>query len=508
MSGLNSRVVSGMAWVSLERVFSHAMHFVVSLVLARLLTPNDYGTVALLSIFFAIAGSIATCGFGNALVQKKQVTELDYNTVFYISLVASLVVYCMLYLLAPYIAAFYNIPVLAPITRVSALSIIFNAINSVQIAELSRKMMFDRRFKITCLVGVVSAAVGISLAYLGFGVWALVASSLLGGFVGVIAYWRIIAWRPMLMFDLEAAKSLFSYGWKMSFAGLIHTFYTNMYGFLVGRYYSPNDLAFVNRGNAVPNLFLSAIDGTISNVSFPALSKMQDSKKRIVDAMRKMIQCSTFLVFFCMGLVAVCAEPLVVLMYGEQWKPAAVYIPICCFAVAMTPLCTINCNAIAAIGKSGVYLWMEIIKKTSGLILMCVSIHYGVIIFVLTISCVQVPIAVLVNTFSSGRFLGYTFKKQLQDVMSSFLICAAMIIAIRGFQLLIRSFVLFDGHNICLRAIILLATFMVGSVVYFGLACIFRTRPFVECIMSALPFVGRRLSPLAVVLRKLSGSAK
>ena len=500
---LKSKVAKGAVWATLEKFAVQAMHFVVSMVLARLLTPTDYGTVALLSIFFAVAGSLASCGFGNALVQRKNVSDLEFNSVFYLSIAASLVIYAAMFVVAPYIADFYNVPILCPLARISAISFILNAINSVQGAELSRKMLFDKRFKITLIVSVVSAISGITLAYLGLGVWALVYTSLLSNVASVISYWTIIAWRPKLMFSFRSVKNLFSYGWKLSLSAMIHTFYNEIYGFLIGRVYSPADLAFVNKSRAMPNLLMTTVDGTISSVSFPALAQIQDEKVKFRDAMRRMIQCSTFLVFPLMTVLAITARPLTLLIYGNQWEPAVIYVPIGCFAMAVTPICSINCLAISALGKSGIYLSLEIVKKATGLILMLISIRHGIMAFVLTMAFVQGPFGLIVNTFVNGRLLNYSFPMQIRDIAPSIVLCiiSAGVMSSIGFMLTPVCAV-FSSQNIA-YVLILVSESCIGFGLYFALAYMFRLRPLLEYYNILLPVMQKRLPKLAARMESI-----
>ena len=494
---LKNKVAKGAVWATLERFSVQAMQFVVGMVLARLLTPADYGTVALLSIFFAIAGSLASCGFGNALVQRKNVGDLEFNSVFYISIAASLVIYVAMFLVAPYIAEFYKIPILCPLARVSAISFILNAINSVQGAELSRKMLFDKRFRITVIVSVVSAVSGITLAYLGLGVWALVFTSLLSNIASVIAYWTIIAWRPKLMFSLSAVKGLFSYGWKLSVAGMVHTFYVEIYGFLIGRFYTPADLAFVNKSRAMPRLLMTTVNGTIGSVSFPALAQLQDDITKFRDATRRMIQCATFLVFPLMTVLAMTARPLVLLLYGSQWESAIVYVPIGCFSMAMTPINSINTMAISAMGRSGVYLILDVVKKISGLTLMLLSIRYGIMAFVVTMAFVQDPFGVIVNTSVNGKLLNYSFRMQVRDMAPSIGLCAVSAVAMWGVGMALSSICsVFSSQNLA-YAVTLAAECGIGFGVYFTLAYVFHLRPMAEYCNILLPVLRKRVPKLA-----------
>ena len=494
---LKSKVAKGAVWATMERFAVQAMQFVVGMVLARLLTPTDYGTVALLSIFFAVAGSLASCGFGNALVQRKNVGDLEFNSVFYISVVASLIIYIGMFFAAPYIADFYKTPVLCPLARVSAISFILNAINSVQGAELSRKMLFDKRFRITLIVSVVSAFSGITLAYLGFGVWALVFTSLLANITNVIAYWTIIAWRPKLMFSLSSVKGLFSYGWKLSLASMIDAFYIEVYGFLIGRVYTPADLAFVNKSRAMPSLLMTTVNGTISSVSFPALAQLQDDITKFRDATRRMIQCTTFLVFPLMTVLAMTARPLILLLYGSQWEPAVVYVPIGCFSMAMTPINSINCMAISALGRSGVALILDIIKKTSGLTLMLLSIRHGILAFVVTMAFVQDPLGVLVNTSVNGKLLNYSFRMQIRDMAPAISLCAISAVTMWGVGMVLTQMCsVLPSQNLAYTVMLVIEA-GVGFGVYFVLAYVFRLRPLAEYCNILLPVLRKHIPKLA-----------
>ena len=501
---LKNKVAKGAVWATLERFSVQAMQFVVGMVLARLLTPTDYGTVALLSIFFAIAGSLASCGFGNALVQRKNVGDLEFNSVFYISIAASLGIYAVMFFAAPWIADFYKVPVLCPLARVSALSFILNAVNSVQGAELSRKMLFDKRYRIALIVSSVSAVSGITLAYFGLGVWALVYTSLLSNLASVIAYWTIIAWRPKLMFSFHAVKGLFSYGWKLSVASMISTAYTELYGFLIGRAYTPADLAFVNKSRAMPNLLMTTVNGTVSSVSFPALAQLQDDMSKFRDAMRRMIQCSTFLVFPLLTALAMTARPLTLLLFGDQWEPAVIYVPIGCFAMAGAVMNGINCMAISALGKSGVLLILDIVKKSVGFTLMLVSIRYGIMAFVLTMAFVQDPFGVLVNTFVNGRLLNYSFMMQMRDIAPSIVLCAIVAIAMWGVGLALAPICLVFPAKGLAYAVTLVVECGMGFGLYFMLAYAFRLRPLAECCSILLPVMRKRLPKLAERIESIS----
>lgn len=416
MATLKQKIVRGSLWSLLEKFGRLFVGFGVTLILARLLTPADYGVVALLTIFIAISGSLIDAGFGDALVQKKDATELDFNSVFYLSLALSSVFYLILFFSAPFISKFYSQPILVPILRVLALTLIFNSINSVQSAELKRRLLFDRSFKISLIGLSANATIGVSLAFLGYGPWAIVWSQVGGGLVGVVSMWFMIAWRPKLMFSWKAVRALFHFGWKVTCVSLINKTYINLYGLLIGKLYSPADLAIVNKGKNLPSIFMSAVDGTINGVAFPAMAQLQDQMDKVRLGMRKMLLCSTFLVFPMMMGLAVCAPSVVFLMFGKNWLPCVPYVQIACFSFAVYPFHTINLFTLLALGHSDVFLKLEIIKKLVGLVLMVISIRYGLIVFMLVTTVVFDPFSVVVNTRPVKRIIGYPLLTQLRDV--------------------------------------------------------------------------------------------
>lgn len=417
MGELKQKVSRGMAWALMEKACSIAVSFGVTLVLARLLTPEDYGTIALLAIFIAVARTIADCGFGQALVQKKDATEEDFNSVFYVSILLSGVAYFILFALAPAISRFYGIPGLSPIFRVLSVTLVFNAINSVQNAELSRKLLFDLSFRITFLQSVVSAATGVSMALLGYGPWALVWSQVAGGAAGTVARWFVIAWRPKPMFSASALAGLFSFGWKMTLSSLINSVFTNLSGMLIGKIYTKADLAYCERGQSLPFTAMSAINGAVERVSFPALARLQDERARVRDGMRTMMKCVTFLVFPAMAGCAVCAPSLVPLLYGEQWIRAVPYMQIACLTAALWPFHTLNLQAISALGRSDMFLRLEIIKKIVAIGVILVFVRRGVFTFVLASALVASPLSVLINSFPNRKLLSYSIGRQILDVM-------------------------------------------------------------------------------------------
>ena len=505
---LKSKVAKGAVWTLLEKMSGQIVQFVVGMILARLLTPNDYGTVALTGIFFAVAGVLVDSGFGGALIQKKDADELDYNSVFYLNLVLSLVAYAALFFAAPWIADFYKTPVLKNIVRVSAVCFIFNAINAIQGAELTKKMLFHLSFRISLITCLTSAVCGVTLAFMGFGVWALVWATLISGFVGVIARWLIIAWRPRLMFSFERLKPLFAYGWKMAVSSLIDSVFVNLTGLLIGKFYTKADLAYVGKGRALPQLAMNEVDATLGRVTFPALVLLQDDKMKLRESMRRMMRCSTFLVFPLMVGVAACAKSELLLLYGSQWVPATPYMILFCFGFALWPFHTINLRGVQALGRSDMFLKLEIIKKSLSLIVILSTFRLGVLKWIAISTFVMGPVSVLINSWPNRKLLNYTIGMQIMDVLPTALVCIAEALVVFGIDFVCDVFAPMVGVgetggrlNVFLACKLLLQ-FVFGAGIFFGLSYAFKLNPMGEYARMAATAIGGRFPRIARLLER------
>lgn len=463
---LKSKVVKGTFWTLCERFSTQFVTFGVGIILARLLSPTDYGTVALLGIFTALAGVLADSGFGGALIQKKDATELDYNSVFYLSLALTIALYAVLFCIAPWVSRFYKIPELCPILRVVSISLLFNSINSIQNAELSRKMLFHLSFRISLITTITSAVCGVTLAFLGFGVWALVWSGLITAIVGTISRWFIIAWRPRLMFSFAALKPLWKYGWKMTCSALLDTGFNNLYGLIIGKYYSRADLSFVNKGRAMPELLMNNVNGTLGRVSFPALAKIQDDKLKLRESMRRMMVVSTFFVFPLMMLVAVTSRNTILFLYGEKWLPAVPYAMIACFTFALWPFHTINLQGIQAIGRSDVFLKLEIIKKAIALTVLISCLSQSVLLWCLVGAFVSSPLSVIINSWPNRKLLDYTLKMQILDILPAAIMTGIVAIPIFALNFVPISSQLFRFGLLAAQGILGVSLFVVLSALF------------------------------------------
>lgn len=509
MADLKEKVAKGAVWTLCEKLSCQTVGFVVSMVLARLLTPTDYGTVALTAIFFSVTNVLVDGGFGSALIQKKDADDLDFNSVFYLNIVLSAVAYVVLFCAAPWIADFYQTPELTLLVRISAVCFFFHTVNMIQSAELVKKMLFHLSFRISLITTFTSAACGLTLAYLGFGVWALVGATLSAGFVGMVARWFIVAWRPRFMFSLKRLKPLFSYGWKIAASALLDQVFVNLNGLLIGKYYTKADLAYVNKGQSLSKLAMDEVDGTLGRVSFPALVQLQDDRVRLRDAMRRMMICSTFLVFPLMVGVAVCAKTELRLLYGEQWVPATPYMMLACFSYALWPVHTINLKGIMALGRSDIFLKLEVIKKIAKLVIILAFFRAGVFPFMCACACALGPLGVIINSWPNRRLLDYPIQMQLRDVLPTAALCVVEAVIVFGVGLSADSVFQnskFNGQGgwglNAFLSLKLFLQFVLGAGVFFGLAYAFRLKPMGEYVRMMPRAASCRFPALVRLLEK------
>ncbi len=422
-------VVTNFIWRFLERGGTYVMNFVVSLVLARLLEPSLYGSIALVTAITSILQVFVDSGMANSLIQKKDTDDLDYSSVFYFNLVFCLVLYAGLFLAAPMIARLYHDLSLTPVVRVLGLTIVVSGVKNVQQAYVAKTMQF-RRFFFASLGGTLFAAVvGIALAYRGYGVWALVFQQLLNVAVNTAILWLTVGWRPKRLFSWQRLGALISYGWKLLVSQLLDTAYIKLYQFIIGLRYSTADLAFFNRGEQFPTLIMENVNASIDSVLLPVLSSEQDDKTRVREMTRRAIRVSSFVLMPLMAGLAACAEPMVRLLITEKWLPAVPYMQLFCVYFAFWPLHTANLNAIKAIGRSDIFLRQEIIKKVLETGILLVTMRYGVMAITLGM-LVSGFLALIVNAWPNRRLLDYTLGRQLLDATPAMLLSCAMALAI------------------------------------------------------------------------------
>lgn len=421
----SQKVTSNLIWRFLERCGAQGVTFIVSVVLARLLDPQTYGIIALVTVFTSILQVFVDGGLGSALIQKKDVDDLDFSTVFYCNCVFCFILYGLIFLLAPLIETFYEIEGLTEIVRVLSLTIVISGVKGVQQAYVSRNMIFKRFFYST-LGGTIGAGiVGILLAYYGFGAWALVAQYLFNMLVDTFILWITVKWRPKLMFSFKRLKKLFGYGWKILISNLINTTYNDLRQLLIGKVYTTEELAFFNKGQQFPSLIVTNINTSIDSVLLPTMAKEQDDIYRIKTMTRRAIKISSYLMWPLMIGLAACAEPLIRLVLTEKWIPCVFYLRIYCISFAFYPIHTANLNAIKAIGRSDLYLRLEIIKKVIGLFLLFSTLWISVKALAVSLLISNI-ISQIVNSWPNRKLLSYSYLEQVRDIVPNIGLAAIM----------------------------------------------------------------------------------
>ena len=424
MSNSTSKTVfSSLIWKFLERGGVQVITFVVSILIARILSPHDYGSVALLTIFISIATVFVQSGLSTALIQKKDADETDYSSVFYYSVALALVVYLILFFSAGLIADFYSMPELVPILRVMSITLFPGALNALQIAILSKKMQFKKQFYSSLSAAILSGIIGLVLATMNYGPWALVYQQLSYQFVICIVLFFLVKWRPQLLFSFERTKSLLSYGLRLLVARLIDTVYHNLESLIIGKRYSADTLAYCNKGKQFPMTLIDNIDGSVQSVMLPAYSAKQDDKQAIKAMLRKTVSMCTFLAFPAMICLAAMGKPLIGLVLGDKWLDAVPYLQLFCIVSMLFPLQTANLQAINAIGRSDTYLKLMTIKRVLGVFILIASVFVYDSPFAVVIAAIIIEVvAILVNVPSNIKLLDYHLSEQLQDILPNFAI--------------------------------------------------------------------------------------
>jgi O-antigen/teichoic acid export membrane protein len=430
---LKHKVVSGLLWRSLERFGTQAAGFVVSIVLARLLEPKDFGTITLITVFIAIASCFVDGGFATALVQRKEIDELDLNSVFYLSLSVAASLYAALFIAAPWIARFYSEPVLVWILRLLSLSLLIGALNSIQNAVLTREMRFKQSFKASMAATVASGAVGITMACRGYGLWSLVGSALAGQVALTAVLWQAVRWRPAWAFSFKRIQNLFGFGWKLLVSSVSDTFFNNLYNLIIGKLFNPATLGYYSRGQTVPSVIMNSVNGTIAGVIFPALASCQHDLIRVKSIMRRMVKTSCFLVFPMMFGLAAVARPLVQVLFTDKWLPCVPYLQLSCITFAFWPVHVANLQAVMALGRSDIFLTLEVIKKNLVILTIIFTYKFGVMAMVAGQAVLSV-ISMGINAWPNRRLLNYSLRQQARDILPPLLLAVAMGAIVWGLQ--------------------------------------------------------------------------
>lgn len=399
------------------------IHFVVSLVLARLLAPEDFGTIALLGVFIAISNIFIDSGFGNALIQRKEIDDIDTSSVFYLNVVVSLIIYSIVFLCAPIVANFYEMPLITPLLRVLAIQVVIMAFGCVQQSMLVRLMKFKFKFYIGMISVIISSATGIGMAYAGMGVWSIVLSQLMAQLCTCIGLWIFVAWRPKWTFSWERIKSLFSYGSRILGGSIINVIYNNIYNLVIGKKYSSSDLGFYNRGQLLPTTVIDTASTSFNSVLFPALSSIQDDKARYKTLIRRSAKMISFVVFFLAALMLSFSPQIIRLLLGEKWLPAVPFMCIVCCTVCINPLIVINQTISTSLGKSNFYMKTTFASKFIAIGLIALGSMYDVYLMVIA-GAVANLLTLIITAKYNKPLIGYTYRDMLQDYMPPLLLSA------------------------------------------------------------------------------------
>ncbi|MEK4629459.1 MAG: lipopolysaccharide biosynthesis protein [Solibacillus sp.] len=487
---MKSKVLSSLLWKFMEQSGAQAIQFLVSIILARLLLPEEYGKYILVFIFISIAGVIVQSGFNIALVQKKDVDEVDFSSVFYLNLSIASFLYVILFFTAPFIAAFFDDLELSEVLRLLSITLFLGVFVSIQNTIIVRNMQFKKLFVSSLGAVLISGIVGIILAYNYFGIWALVWQHLTYQLMLMIVLFFTVKWRPKLLFSFKRIKTLFSFGWKLLVSGLIDVVSTNLLNLLVGKLFNPAILSFYSKGNQFPNMIVSNINGSIQSVMLPTLSKQQDNRPRMKEIVRRTIKTSSFIIFPMMVGLAVIAEPLIQLLLTEKWLPTVPFLQIFCAIYALWPIHTANLQAINALGRSDIFLKLEILKTTVHLVILIITIQFGIYVMALGVLFSGI-LAALFNAYPNVQLLNYSIGAQIRDIAPPLFIS------------LIMGAVVYTIYWLDLTPLYtVVIQILVGIITYISLAKLFQLESFNYLASTANEMLRKRRKTKLVVISR------
>ena len=458
---LKSKTVKGVVWSSIERFSTQGVQFLIMIIMARLLTPKDYGLIGMLAIFLAVAQSLIDSGFSQALIRKQDRTDVDNSTVFYFNIVVSSALYLILFIAAPFVADFYNQPELTSVMRVVCLGVILNSLAVVQRALLTVRIDFKTQAKASLSAAVISGCIGIVLAYCGFGVWSLVVQQLLNLSVNTLLLWIFSKWRPIAVFSWKSFHELFAFGSKMLASGLLDTLYRNIYPIVIGKLFSASSLGHYTRAHQFSEFPSSNVTGIIQRGTYPILCGIQDETERLAIVYRKFLKLSAFIIFPLMiGLSAV-ARPFIDIVLGAQWGFCGQLLQIICFAMMWYPIHAINLNLLQVKGRSDLFLRLEIIKKILGITVLCITAPFGLVVMCYG-QIFNSIVALVINTYYTGKLINVGFIRQMKDLLPTILLSLTMFGAI----LLVNDFIEANMYRLVIGVLVGIIVYSSGSYIF------------------------------------------
>ena len=478
---IKKKTVSGVGWSAADAFLGHGVTFLVGLVLARILTPAEYGLIGIVTIFTTVLTGIVDSGFSNSLIRKHRVSDDDYNTMFITNMVFSIILFFLLFACAPYIAIFFERPELVSLTRAMGFILILQALSIVQNTLLAKRIDFKTRTKASFIAAVISGAIGIAMAILGFGVWSLVGQQLSNKLIYTLCLWILNKWWPKLSFNIVSFRYMWGFGWKLMLSGILNNIWRQLYQVVVGKFYSPATLGQYSRSKEYARLFSSNFTSIVQRVTYPALAEVQDNKERMVAAYRKIIKTTMFVTAVLLVSMGAVAEPFIYCLIGPQWHEAATYLPFICISLSLYPLHAVNLNMLQIEGRSDIFLILEIVKKVVAIGPLCLGIFVS-IYWMLIGSIISGIIAYFLNSYYTGRELHYSSWDQLRDIAPSY-----------GLGFLIAICVYFFKYLPISNFVILPIQILVGAVVFF-LVCESRKQPeYVELKGIVLSFWNKKI---------------
>lgn len=464
------KVFSNFIWRFAERCGAQLVTFIVSIVLARILTPFDYGTIALVTVFTTILQVFIDSGLSTALIQKKDADDLDFSSVFYFNFVICIILYLIMFVSAPFIADFYKDSSLVSIVRVISLTLIISGVKGVQQSYVSRHMLFKRFFFSTLGGTIFSAVLGIIMAYAGFGVWAIVFQQLSNNAIDTLILWITVKWRPIKKFSWSRLKNLLSFGWKMLASSLLDTVYNNLRNMIIGKLYTSADLAFYNQGDRFPKLIVTNINTSIDSVLLPTMSNEQDNHVRVKDMTRRAIKISTYIMAPLMIGLAFCAKHIVQIVLTDKWLPCVPYLQIFCISYLFWPIHTANLNAIKAMGRSDLFLKLEVIKKFIGMILLLITMNISVMAMAYSL-LISGLISQVINSWPNRYLLKYSYIDQIKDILPNIVMA-----------LIMGGFVYFISYLNLPILVSLVVQILSGGIIYLILSILTKNDSFIYLI--------------------------
>ena len=432
---LKDKTIKGMMWSAADAFLGQGVTFLVGIVLARMLSPDEYGLIGICLIFVNVLNGMVDSGFSNALIRKKDIKDVDYNTMFITNMAISTLLYALLFVCAPIISDFFSRPELTELIRVVGLLMFANALSITQVTILTKRIDFKTKTKASLVSAIASGFIGIAMAFVGFGVWSLVGQMLSKQILYTICLWILNKWWPSLTFSSKSFHYMWGFGWKLLLSGLLNNIWNQLYQVVVGKCYNPATLGQFTKSNEYASIFSSNLSGIIQRVSYPVLSELQDDKERMVEGYRRVIKMTMFITAISMISLGAVSEPLIYCMIGPQWHEAATYLPLICISMAFYPLHAINLNMLQVLGRSDIFLYLEIIKKVIGIVPLCIGIFID-IYWMLFASIIIGFVSLYLNSWYTGKALGYTFWKQLRDIAPSFGIAFTIAISVYFFKYL------------------------------------------------------------------------